>query len=66
MNAENFVYWCHGFFEIGKSDILTESQVKEIKNHLNLVNKENYSKPSGVYYPANNYTFPIISQEPFC
>lgn len=37
MTPENFTYWLHGFFEIGRADSLTPGQVQEIRNHLNLV-----------------------------
>lgn len=36
MNPRDFTFWLHGFFEIGRADVLTESQVQEIKNHLDL------------------------------
>lgn len=37
MNSENFVYWLQGFFEIGKSEKLTQQQVEEIINHLEII-----------------------------
>ncbi len=37
MEPINFAYWLQGFFELSKSNKLTEEQVAEIKNHLSLV-----------------------------
>lgn len=37
MNAQDFVYWLQGYFELSDSNTLTEKQVMAIKNHLNLV-----------------------------
>lgn len=37
MNSQNFCFWLKGFLEIGKPNSLNETQVQEIKNHLNLV-----------------------------
>lgn len=37
MTPENFCYWLQGFFEISNSPILTEAQVKMIRQHLALV-----------------------------
>ena len=37
MNAEEFCYWLHGYFEIGGLDELTQEQVATIREHLNLV-----------------------------
>lgn len=37
MNAQDFVYWLQGYFELSDSNTLTEKQVVAIKNHLNLV-----------------------------
>lgn len=40
MTPENFAYWLKGYFEISGSNVLTEVQVQEIKNHLDLVFKK--------------------------
>lgn len=40
MSPENFCYFLQGYFEISKSNTLTELQVQEIKNHLDLVFKK--------------------------
>lgn len=37
MTPENFCYWLQGFIEIEKPVKLEESQLQEIRNHLNLV-----------------------------
>ncbi len=37
MNAENFVYWLQGFFEMTEAQKLTPEQVEMIKEHLHLV-----------------------------
>lgn len=37
MDTTAFCYWLHGFFEISDSNILSETQVKIIKDHLDLV-----------------------------
>jgi hypothetical protein len=37
MTPEAFTYWLAGYFEISNSDELTKSQVKTIKDHINLV-----------------------------
>ncbi len=36
----NFCYWLQGYFEIGKTNQLTEEQVLEIKDHLHHVFKD--------------------------
>lgn len=40
MNPRDFCYWLQGFFEISKSNQLSDTQVEEIKNHLQLVFKK--------------------------
>lgn len=40
MTPENFCYWLQGFFEISKATEMTDLQVEEIKNHLQLVFKK--------------------------
>lgn len=40
MNPRDFCYWLQGFFEISKSNQLSDIQVEEIKNHLQLVFKK--------------------------
>ena len=37
MSPENFCYWLQGWLEIQDPKQITESQVKEIQNHLDLV-----------------------------
>lgn len=49
MTSRDFAYWLQGFFEISKANILTEEQLKIVKNHLNLVFHheldKNYKEP---------------------
>lgn len=40
MTPENFCYWLRGFFELTNTRVLSEYQIEEIKNHLNLVFKK--------------------------
>lgn len=37
MTAEQFVYWLQGFMEVANPTQLTETQTRQIKDHLNLV-----------------------------
>jgi hypothetical protein len=37
MNAENFCYWLQGWLEIQNPSQIDESQLKEIKNHLDII-----------------------------
>lgn len=37
MNAENFCFWLHGWFELQEPKTITPEQLQEIKNHLDLV-----------------------------
>lgn len=37
MDAQQFTFWLHGFFEISDSKTLNETQVQIIKDHLDLV-----------------------------
>jgi hypothetical protein len=37
MNSEQFAYWINGYFEISGATVLNETQVKVIKDHLDLV-----------------------------
>ena len=37
MNAEHFIYWLQGFFELSGAATLNEEQVKVIKEHIALV-----------------------------
>lgn len=37
MNAQEFAYWLQGFFELTGSKKLTQKQVEQIKDHLQLV-----------------------------
>ncbi len=37
MNSQDFCYWLQGFLEMGDPKELNESQVKMLKQHLNLV-----------------------------
>lgn len=77
MTPENFCYWLQGYFEISNFDSLDESlailnadQVKEIRNHLNLVlNKvtpkvsftSNTSSINNLYTLKDLHTIPACS-----
>ena len=37
MTPENFCYWLKGFIEVADPNIVTGAQLREIKNHLDLV-----------------------------
>jgi len=37
MEFEDFCYWLQGHFEMNPSDVLSESQIKMIREHLSLV-----------------------------
>ena len=37
MTPENFTYWLKGYFELTKSNKLTQEQVELIRKHLDLV-----------------------------
>jgi hypothetical protein len=37
ITPESFCYWLQGYFELSGSTVLSEQQVKAIKEHLNLV-----------------------------
>ena len=37
MEPINFVYWLQGFLELQNPTSFNEEQIKEIKNHINLV-----------------------------
>lgn len=39
MQSRDFVYWLQGFFELSDSNVLTEKQVQQIKNHIAMVFK---------------------------
>ncbi len=40
MNSNDFAMWLNGFFELSDSKTLNESQVRIIREHLNLVFKK--------------------------
>lgn len=40
MTPENFTYWLQGFFELSNSVVLSEQQIRMIKDHLQLVFKK--------------------------
>lgn len=40
MNSTEFTYWLNGFFELSGATVLSEAQVKVIKEHLGLVFKK--------------------------
>lgn len=49
MTPDNFCYWLQGFFEISEAVELSADQLREIKNHTNLVlasQPENYHVPT--------------------
>lgn len=51
MNYENFCYWLQGHFEIDpNNNVLTENQVKMIKEHLGYVFKKHIVIPAGPFY----------------
>lgn len=37
MEAKDFCYWLQGYLELSNANSLTEEQIKQIKEHLNLV-----------------------------
>lgn len=37
MTSRDFAYWLQGFFELSKSESITDEQLKIIKTHLNMV-----------------------------
>jgi hypothetical protein len=39
MNSIDFCYWLQGYFEVADPNVIPESQLNIIKNHLNLVFK---------------------------
>ena len=57
MTSDNFIFWLHGFFEIGKPEKLSADHVQEIKNHIDLVLKKPSfgaplpSTPCAPFYP---------------
>lgn len=61
MSPENFAYWLQGFFEIQNPKTLSETQVQEIKNHLDLV----FTKvtPSNPWNLPSTYCSQVISAD---
>lgn len=46
MTERDFVYWLNGFFELSEATYLTDTQVRQIKDHLSLVfNKVTINSP---------------------
>jgi hypothetical protein len=37
MTSRDFCYWLQGFFELSGNDTINAGQVKQIKDHLNMV-----------------------------
>jgi len=40
MTPENFVYWLQGYLELTEINVLSEDQLKKIKEHIALVLKK--------------------------
>lgn len=62
MNAQEFCYWLHGYFELAPDGKLTPEQVEKIKAHLDLV-FENVTAPqkgAGSYPPKPPQSSPLI------
>lgn len=64
MTAEQFVYWLQGFMEVANPTQLTETQTRQIKDHLNLVFDK--QTPDRTILPTDPYprwsephTFPL-------
>ena len=47
MTSRDFCFWLQGFFELTDADDLDSTQVKHIKNHLNLVFKHEIDPSMG-------------------
>lgn len=65
MTAESFCYWLQGALELGQQQALSETQVRIVQDHLNLVLKKvtpQYNAPQmpkiGIQ-PFNINNFPI-------
>jgi len=59
MTCNDFCYWLQGFFELSDADSLSEKQVAEFRNQLQLLlNKKTptLSTKSVFYTPPNAYT----------
>ena len=63
MSPENFCYWLQGWLEIQDPKQITESQVKEIQNHLDLV----FTKvtPTVAKIPSVGFILPEPDCAPF-
>ena len=57
MNEKEFVYWLQGFFELSGAEQLDQTQVKMIKEHLQLV----FEKKTQTAYeqPKKPYTIEV-------
>lgn len=56
MTPENFCYWLRGYLEISGSTSITDEQLKEISNHLDLVFTKLTPSISHTYLPSNLHT----------
>lgn len=58
MNAENFVYWLNGYFELGGSSLqLGPTQIQVIKDHIALV----LNKKTPNYFGNSCYSYANLS-----
>lgn len=63
MDAEKFVYWLQGFFEItGEVKSLTPEQIKMIKDHLGYVF---HNQPAVLPQSPTVPTYPGLGLEPY-
>ena len=72
MSPENFCYWLQGWLEIQDPKQITEPQIKEIQNHLDLV----FTKvtPTVAKIPSVGFILPerdcatlkIVDEQPYC
>lgn len=52
MDAQNFVYWLQGYFELNESNKLSENQVMIIKDHLaQVLTKTTPDRPNSGHNP---------------
>jgi hypothetical protein len=54
MTPENFCYWLQGMLEISNTTSLNETQIGQIKEHLQLVFKKETSTPYQVGFGQQN------------
>jgi hypothetical protein len=72
MTPENFCYWLKGFFELQSPTELTETQVAQIRDHLNLVFLKvtperapfNFIKTEQPIGSSFSNAYPIITNKP--